>query len=114
MQQPPGAPEQAAWSGLEIRASFNPLQIFLNACTPIADVHGYTMPVRWNVPTPWQLQPGQYQLRFHIPYMGSNAGKASANVVVYPGHVTKISYQAPVGVVFSAGRLQTTGYQPTA
>jgi hypothetical protein len=97
-------------SGLEIRTSFMPLQWLLYFFAPKVAVNGVEYPLAWGTrlaPFP----PGHYHVRVWVPYMFGPFGTAEAQVPIYEGQATTISYTAPM-FMFSGGTLTVLGSRP--
>ncbi|MFI6324134.1 hypothetical protein ACIBG8_41870 [Nonomuraea sp. NPDC050556] len=73
--------------------------------TPVVMLNGHHVPgVRWGrIPIP--LQPGQYHLHVHVPYLvPSQIGPADQTVWIQPGQALEVEYRAPLWA-FSRGAL---------
>lgn len=73
--------------------------------TPVVMLNGHHVPgVRWGrLPIP--IQPGQYHLHVHIPYLlPAQIGPADQTIWIQPGGVLEVEYRAPLWA-YSRGAL---------
>ena len=97
-------------SGLEIHTSFNPLQWVFFFVQPKVAVNGHEYPLTWGTRVA-PFPPGQYHVRIWTPYLFGPACVAEAQVPVYEGQVTGLSYTTSF-FVFSPGNLSIRGTKP--
>lgn len=109
---PPAQGQQAAGYGaIEIHLDFFFLAWILFLVTPVVEINGQRFPRSWGRHR-FDLPAGQHQIRAWFPYMFMDqCGPATVVAPVYPGHVTRLAYQAPF-FMFSSGDMTVVGTQP--
>jgi hypothetical protein len=94
--------EQQPGSGIALTTKFNPLAFMLGLFKPVIEINGQRAANAWGrqvIP----LQPGQYQVHVHVPYLW-RVGPADLPVNVYPGQLVELEYRAPL-VAFIGGAM---------
>ena len=109
-QPAPGAMVHQGSSGIELEAGFMFLQWLLFLVSPVAVVNGHKHTAKWGhhfIPLP----PGQYEVTVYFPWLLTDGGKATRQVVVYDNSATGLKYDAPFFVIMS-GSLVERGVRP--
>jgi len=97
-------------SGLRVTPKFIFLQFMLFLVKPVVTIGHQKHSINWNQSTVLPLQPGQYEIKVHFPWIG-DGNPAKLMVAVHPGHITELSYATKL-FVFSPGDLRCPGFQP--
>ncbi|MEU4242316.1 hypothetical protein [Actinoplanes sp. NPDC026619] len=100
----PQQPQQQAsqGSGISLTTKYNWMTFLLALFKPVIEINGQRVGNTWGqqfIP----LQPGQYQLHVHVPYLWK-LGSADLPVNIYAGQVVELEYRAPV-IAFIGGAL---------
>lgn len=100
----PQQPEQQApqGSGIALTTKYHWLAFMLALFKPVIEINGQRVGNAWGrqvIP----LQPGQYHLHVHVPYLWP-LGKADLPVNVYAGQTVELEYRAPL-IAFIGGAL---------
>lgn len=83
---------QSAQTGIAFDIGFFPLGFFLFFCTPVLVVNGVAYRCGWGKHY-FDLQPGQYHIKFFFPYLFMSECGANAVVVdLHPGNVRTVQY----------------------
>ena len=89
-------------SGIALTTKYHWLAFMLGLFKPVIEINGYRAGNAWGrqvIP----LQPGQYQLHVHVPYLWP-LGTANLPVNVYPDQFVELEYRAPM-IAFIRGAL---------
>ncbi len=96
---------------LEVKTGFFFLAWMLHFVKPNVEINGQRHKPNWGRFT-IDLYPGQYHLHVSFPWVfGDKTGPAQTPVNIYAGHVTFVSYEAPL-FLLSPGTIRTRPPQP--
>jgi hypothetical protein len=93
---------QPQQQGIALTTKYHPLAFMLGLFKPVIEINGQRAGNAWGrqvIP----LQPGQYHLHVHVPYLWP-LGPADLPVNVYPGQTVELEYRAPM-IAFIKGAL---------
>ena len=92
---PPGSPATPNQFGrLEVHTGFFFLAWILFFVSTGITINGQLTPRPWGL-SYWDLPPGIYRVRVHFNYLFGPTGGAERQVQIYPGHTTRLKYEAP-------------------
>jgi len=96
---------QQQWTGVQINTSFFPLSFFLYLCTPTIVIDGVACQRPWGLHY-FPLSPGPHNVRIFFRYLFlDTCGASQINVMVQPGHVSRVNYNMPP-FIFAAGSIR--------
>lgn len=98
-------------SGIEIHTSFNPLQWGFFFRSPRVSVNGQEFPLTWGKRVA-SFPPGQYAVQIWVPGLFGRAAAAQAQVQVYEGQITGLTYEIGFFWLLQGGTLQVRGTKP--
>lgn len=106
-QQPGYPPQGAGGSAIAFTLKYHPLAFLLGLFKPQVLLNGHQVQAGWKARTVLPVQPGQYHLHVHVPYLiPSQIGVADLGVNVQPGQTVELEYRAPM-IAFMRGALGT-------
>ncbi len=109
-QQPPAQADQ--FGQLELRTSFFPLQWGLFFVRPKIEINGHVQLGVWGRNL-YDLPAGTHNLRVFMRYFFNNyGGMASCQAQIHPGHVTLVTYHAPMLILITGGEMKQVGARP--
>ncbi|MEU7906899.1 hypothetical protein [Actinoplanes sp. NPDC049118] len=103
--QQPGHPPQGNGGGaIALTLKYHPIAFLLGLFKPRVEINGHQVQGGWTR-TVLPVQPGQYHLHVHVPYLlPPRIGVADLGVTVHPGQTVELEYRAPM-IAFMAGAL---------
>lgn len=79
--------------------------------SPVVLIAGQRHTISWGKPFVFPVQPGNWQIRVHYPWVFGDACVAQAIVPVHMGYVTDVVYSTAL-FVFSPGTLAQRAFRP--
>ncbi len=98
-------------AGIEISASFNPLQWGFFFRSPRVSVNGQEFPLIWGRRVA-SFPPGQYAVQIWVPSLFGRSAATQAQVSVYEGQVTGLLYEIPFLWLLTGATLKVRGTKP--
>ncbi|GID97045.1 hypothetical protein ACFQFC_38585 [Amorphoplanes digitatis] len=104
-QQPGHPPQGAGGSAIALTLKYHPLAFLMGFIKPQVQINGHPVQAGWKARTVLPVQPGQYHLHVHVPYLiPTRIGVADLGVNVLPGQTVELEYRAPM-IAFMGGAL---------
>jgi hypothetical protein len=111
-QQGFSPPEGGGGMGrLELHSSFFPLMWFLFFTSLRVTINGHEQLRKWGT-AHLDLPAGVHHVRVHFPNLFGPGGVAERQVQIWPGHATRLRYEAPLLFAALRGTIADCGTQP--